>query len=64
MYVCYTADLEARLIKHNSGECAYTVKYKSWKVITFVCFDNQEKAIEFERYLKTVSGSTFAKRHL
>jgi putative endonuclease len=64
MYVGYTINPENRLKEHNSGECVHTSKYKPWKLSTCIYFDNKEKAIEFERYLKSGSGRSFAKRHL
>ena len=63
MYVGITINLENRLNEHNSGECVHTNKYKPWKVMTYICFDNKEKAVAFERYLKSGSGRVFAKRH-
>jgi predicted GIY-YIG superfamily endonuclease len=64
MYVGYTKDLKNRLQEHNSGECVHTAKYKPWKLCTYLYFDNQEKALAFENYLKSGSGRSFAKRHL
>ena len=64
MYVGYTEDLANRLAEHNSGECIHTKKYKPWKLCVFMAFDDQKKAIAFERYLKSGSGRSFAKRHL
>jgi len=63
IYVGCTGDLERRLREHNSGECIYTNKYRPWELRTHVCFDDKEKAIAFERYLKLGSGRSFAKRH-
>lgn len=60
MYVGHTNDLERRLADHN----VHTAKLKPWKLCTYVYFDDKEKAIAFERYLKSGSGRAFAKRHL
>lgn len=64
MYVGYTQDIKHRLQEHNSGECIHTAKYKPWKLMTYLCFDDQDKALAFEIYLKSGSGRSFAKRHL
>lgn len=63
MYVGYTANLENRIKEHNLGECVHTNKYKPWKLCTYIFFDNKQKAIAFERYLKSGSGRSFSKRH-
>jgi putative endonuclease len=49
---------------HNEGRSAHTSKYKPWKLVTYMAFSNESKALEFERYLKSGSGHAFAKRHL
>ena len=64
MYVGFTHNIENRLKEHNAGECFYTKAYMPWKLMTYVRFDDKEKATAFERYLKTGSGRSFAKRHL
>jgi putative endonuclease len=38
-------------------------KYKPWKLMTYIAFNNVAKAIEFERYLKSGSGRAFGKKH-
>ena len=62
-YVGSTQDLSARLAKHNAGEIPHTSKFKPWKIETAVAFSSKEKAYEFEAYLKTHSGRSFANRH-
>ncbi len=63
MYVGYTNDLELRLKDHNYGKSAHTKKYAPWKLMTCISFDSSEKATAFEKYLKSGSGRSFAKRH-
>jgi len=62
-YVGQTSDLQARLKKHNEGGCSHTAKFCPWKIETAVAFRSKEKAITFERYLKSGSGREFARRH-
>jgi len=63
-YIGITYSLKDRLNEHNSGKSHHTSKYLPWKVVTAVLFANDKKALEFEKYLKSGSGKTFAKRHL
>ena len=62
-YIGCTADLKARLAKHNAGEVPHTTKFKPWRIQTAIAFDSKEKAVAFEDYLKSGSGREFAKRH-
>ena len=62
-YIGYTSDLKARLAKHNAGKCPHTAKYLPWRVLVYVAFVEREKAHRFEKYLKSGSGHSFAKRH-
>jgi predicted GIY-YIG superfamily endonuclease len=62
-YVGFTSDLHERLFQHNDGKCSHTSKYLPWKVITYTAFETKEKAISFEKYLKSGSGRAFRKRH-
>ncbi len=63
-YVGFTEDLKKRLLKHNEGGVPHTAKYRPWKIKTAVAFTDREKALDFERYLKTGSGRAFAKKRL
>ncbi len=63
-YTGYTENLENRLKDHNSGKDPYTAKYKSWRIKTAIAFTDRNKAVEFERYLKSPSGRAFAKKRL
>jgi len=63
-YMGYTTDWEARLKVHNSGGSPHTSKYKPWKLIAYFAFEDQKRALDFERYLKSGSGKAFANSHL
>ena len=58
-YVGSTQDLQARLAKHNAGEVPHTSKFKPWRIQTAIAFDNKEKAVAFEDYLKPVPAENF-----
>ncbi len=62
-YVGLTTDWQRRLEEHNSGKSIHTQKYGPWKIVTYVAFSDRQKAEEFERYLKSGSGRSFAKKH-
>jgi putative endonuclease len=63
-YVGVTTNLEKRLQAHNVGASLYTSKYRPWKVVMYLCFQDDRRAVEFERYLKTGSGQAFANKRL
>ena len=63
-YVGTTADLKARLVKHNAGAVSHTSKYAPWRIKTYLAFDDEAQALAFEKYLKTASGRAFAKKRL
>ena len=63
-YVGQTADLKRRMDSHNAGRSPHTAKYRPWRLVTYLGFDTQEKALAFERYLKSGSGQAFARRRL
>jgi predicted GIY-YIG superfamily endonuclease len=62
-YVGSTDSLTQRIAEHNSGTSIHTAKYRPWRLIVSVHFEETQKAFAFERYLKTGSGRSFAKRH-
>lgn len=63
-YIGFTNDLDQRMEKHNSGASIYTSDHRPWKLVTYICFDEEAKAMEFEKYLKVGSGHAFAQRRL
>jgi putative endonuclease len=62
-YVGLTQNLQPRLQQHNSGHVPHTSKYSPWRIETTVAFRSKERAVAFERYLKSHSGRAFAKKH-
>ncbi|MCK4651221.1 GIY-YIG nuclease family protein [Candidatus Babeliales bacterium] len=61
-YAGYTTKLKERLQKHNEGGSVFTSTYRPWKLIIYLAFRDKGKALEFEIYLKSHSGRTFAKK--
>ena len=62
-YTGFTSDLVKRLKKHNNGEVKHTSKFKPWKLTVYLGFEDEQKALDFERYLKSHSGRAFIKKH-
>jgi len=56
-------DLDERLKRHNAGQCEHTSKFMPWQIEIAIAFRSKEKAVAFEKYLKSHSGRTFAKKH-
>ena len=54
----------ARLQRHNAGEVPHTAKFRPWRIKTAIAFTDRNRALRFERYLKTASGRAFAKKRL
>ena len=63
-YIGFTDNLRNRLKVHNSGGSPHTAKFKPWRLITYIAFSDEKKALAFERYLKSHSGRAFAKKRL
>jgi putative endonuclease len=61
-YIGHTDNLKERLETHNSGGSIYTKPYRPWVVATYMAFQQEKTAIEFEKYLKSGAGRAFAKK--
>ena len=62
-YVGLSSDVGARLADHNMGRCPHTASRRPWQLHVVSEFSEEDRAIRFERYLKSGSGRAFAKRH-
>ena len=62
-YIGSTSDLKRRLSEYNSGESIHTNKFIPWKIKNYIAFETQDKALEFESFLKSGNGRTFCKKH-
>lgn len=63
-YHGYTNDLKRRIQQHEHGETITTSKYLPIKLVCYLAFTSENKAKEFEEYLKGGSGYAFRNRHL
>ncbi|MFC1842919.1 GIY-YIG nuclease family protein, partial [Candidatus Dependentiae bacterium] len=48
--------------KHNCAGFKHTTRYRPWKLILCLAFADEERAMDFEKYLKSGSGNAFAKK--
>lgn len=62
-YTGMTRNLQNRLRDHNAGKVATTAKSGPWYIDTAVAFRNSDRAVAFERYLKSHSGRAFTSKH-
>jgi predicted GIY-YIG superfamily endonuclease len=63
-YTGLTGDVRRRLDAHNNGRSPHTARNRPWRLIVVVEFAREDRAIAFEKYLKSGSGAAFATRHL
>lgn len=63
-YTGFTTDIKERIEAHNNGKCSYSDKYRPWSLKNLVDFNDRNKAVAFEKYLKSSSGRAFAKKRL
>ena len=62
-YTGLASDVGNRLRRHNGGLVAHTSKFRPWELVVAIEFFDEERAVSFEKYLKSGSGRAFAKRH-
>ncbi len=63
-YVGFTNDVGRRLAEHNAGKSKATRYGVPWRVVTMIGFDSRDRALAFERYLKSGSVRAFANKRL
>jgi putative endonuclease len=64
LYTGCTENMEERLNRHNLGHVPATTERLPIKLITYITFEDEYKAFEFEKYLKSGSGRAFINKHL
>ncbi len=63
-YFGSTNNLKLRLELHNSGEVKSTKPHMPWQLVWYGGFKTEKEARDFELYLKTGSGKSFAYKRL
>lgn len=59
-YFGSTNDLKFRFPEHNKGFVKSTKPHTPWKLVWYAAFETEKQARDFELYLKTGSGKSFA----
>lgn len=62
--VGYTENLKDRVSQHNQKQCKTTKDNLPVKLVWYSVFTNKKKAQNFERYLKSGSGTAFRRKRL
>ena len=62
-YTGIADNFEERLEGHNSGNSKHTAKFRPWRSVVVIRFEDDQKAQAFEQYPKSGSGRAFAQRH-
>lgn len=63
-YVGYSSDLKKRIKDHNKGLIQSTKNLRPVKLVYYSAFISREKAVQFEKYLKSSSGTAFRNKRL
>jgi predicted GIY-YIG superfamily endonuclease len=63
-YTATSQDLRRRLSEHNSDNKKFTSWSGPYELIWYCAFVNKVKAYEFEKYLKSSSGSALRNKRL
>lgn len=63
-YAGHSENLKKRSIEHNEGRVTATKNFRPLKLVYYAAFQSKEKAIAFEKYLKSSSGKAFRNKRL
>src|SRR3989344_5463258 len=63
-YVGFTRDLRKRLLRHQHHSSPTTSRIPPKELIFYAAFRSKEKALAFEKYLKSSSGFAFRNKRL
>ncbi len=63
-YVGYSSNLKQRIKQHQQGLVSSTKNLRPIKLIFYAAFLDKNKALNFEKYLKSSSGFAFRKKRL
>lgn len=57
-------DLKERIKDHGNGNVESTKNLRPFKLVFYAAFISKQKAMQFEKYLKTYSGFAFRNKRL
>ena len=65
IYIGFSSvDMALRLERHNAGSTPATKRYRPWELAWYGTFMDKQKALDFERYLKSGAGRAFLRKRL
>ncbi|MDO8443005.1 MAG: GIY-YIG nuclease family protein [bacterium] len=63
-YTGITENLKKRINEHNNGSSVYSATKRPFIPVWYCIFSNKQRALAFEKYLKSGSGIAFRNKHL
>ncbi len=60
----FSSDLKQRILEHQNGGVNATKQFRPVELVYYGAFKTKQKALEFEKYLKTSSGFAFRNKRL
>lgn len=63
-YHGHSTNLKQRIKEHQSGIVLSTKESRPFKLVFYAAFSSKEKAVSFEKYLKSSSGFAFRNKRL
>ncbi|MBT5237417.1 GIY-YIG nuclease family protein [Candidatus Peregrinibacteria bacterium] len=63
-YSGFTRDLKKRLIAHKNHSSPTTSRIEPKELVFYSAFKSKQKALDFEKYLKSSSGFAFRNKRL
>ncbi len=63
-YAGHSKNLKDRLTEHKEGKVSATKSFGPVTLVYYSAFQTKEKAISFEKYLKSSSGKAFRNKRL
>jgi len=63
-YIGFTRDLKKRLVRHKNHSSPTTSRIEPEELVFYSAFKTKEKALDFEKYLKSSSGFAFRNKRL
>ena len=63
-YIGYSIELKKRIKAHNDGLVESTKNLRPVQLIYYSAFISKDKAVKFEKYLKSSSGFAFRNKRL
>jgi putative endonuclease len=63
-YIGHSGDLRRRLQEHKKGGVFTTKNGKAGELVFYAAFKSEQKARDFEKYLKSSSGFAFRNKRL